>query len=112
MYNINSDKLILTSLPIAREFCYPTHDRHSRILTYSITQKNTGSYLPIEFSNDYLETWWVGGPFLYYGRLHVDKGIPEIIIAWDMLYDEYGNNTPPLWIVGEHQHKLRQCVNC
>lgn len=100
LYNINSDKLILTSLPIAREFCYPTHDRHSRILTYSITQKNTGSYLPIEFSNDYLETWWVGGPFLYYGRLHVDKGIPEIIIAWDMLYDEYGNNTPPLWIVG------------
>lgn len=100
LYDINYDKLIITGLPVAREFCYPTRDRHSHIVTYGIAGENSGCYLPIEYSDDFFETWWVGGPFLYYGRLHIDKGIPEIVRAWDMLYNEYGNNTPPLWIVG------------
>ncbi|RGG70449.1 glycosyltransferase [Ruminococcus sp. AF17-24] len=100
LYNIDYDRLILTGLPIAQEFSNPSHDKYGNVSTYSISQINVNSYLPLGYSANCLETWWINGPFLYYGRLHIDKGILEIIRAWSQLFEIYGDKTPPLWIAG------------
>ena len=100
LYDIELNKLVLTGLPIAPEFYNPSHDKYGNISTYSITGKSVRSIIPAEYSTDCLDTWWVRGPFLYYGRLHIDKGIPEIIKAWSMLFEKYGAETPSLWIAG------------
>ena len=100
LYNINFNKLILTGLPVALEFYSPSHDRYGRISTYSITNKSIRSLIPSEYNADFFGSWWVNGPFLYYGRLHVDKGILNIIKAWEILFEKYSTDTPPLWIAG------------
>lgn len=108
LYNIDYDKLILTGLPIAQEFTSPSHDKYGNISTYNISDFTAKSYLPLGYSVDYLETWWASGPFLYYGRLHVDKGILEIIKAWSMLFKKYRSQTPPLWIAGGTTKQIAQ----
>lgn len=44
--------------------------------------------------------WWNGGAFTYIGRIIADKGIVEIVKAWQNLYQNFEDNTPPLWLVG------------
>lgn len=100
LYDIDYDKLVLTGLPIAPEFITPTQNRYGCVSTYSITNKSISSRLPFGYKTDVLDEWWVNGPFIYYGRIHVDKGILEIIEAWHMLFEKYGELTAPLWIVG------------
>lgn len=100
LYDIEFSKLILTGLPIATEFSKPTHNKYGCVSTYSITNKSVSSFIPSGYNLETFDEWWVNGPFIYYGRLHIDKGIPEIIEAWHILYEKYGAQTPPLWVVG------------
>lgn len=44
--------------------------------------------------------WWNGGAFTYIGRMIADKGVAEIVQAWQRLYQDFGDSTPPLWLVG------------
>lgn len=44
--------------------------------------------------------WWALGAFCYFGRIITYKGIQEIILAWESLYNKYQDMMPPLWIIG------------
>lgn len=108
LYNISLEKLILTGLPIAKEFSHPSQNKYGCVSTYTITNKSTSSFLPSGYKADFFDKWWVNGPFVYYGRLHIDKGIVEIIEAWNILFKKYGELTPPLWIVGGVPMQIKQ----
>ena len=44
--------------------------------------------------------WWVNGAFCYIGRIVDQKGVKEIILAWEILYKKYLDLTPPMWFIG------------
>lgn len=44
--------------------------------------------------------WWINGAFCYIGRIVDQKGVKEIILAWEILYKKYLNLTPPMWFIG------------
>ena len=98
LYKIDKSKLIVTGLPISKEFYLPTKDKKENLLTYKIGN-STQYYLPTSNENSHKEQWCVEGSYVYFGRLHLDKGIKEIIHAWNNL-NKLHNNVPPLWIVG------------
>jgi glycosyltransferase involved in cell wall biosynthesis len=41
------------------------------------------------------------GYYLFIGRLVPEKGVPELLDAWDMLHARLGSNTPSLHLCGE-----------
>ena len=43
--------------------------------------------------------WWVNGAFCYIGRIVDQKGVKEIILAWEILYKKYLDLTPPMWFI-------------
>jgi hypothetical protein len=44
--------------------------------------------------------WWNEGPFLYFGRMGANKGVPEIVRAWLGLAARLGTRCPDLWLAG------------
>lgn len=44
--------------------------------------------------------WWWHRPFLYIGRMAEDKGVVQILNAWQELKSRFGEDCPPLWLVG------------
>ena len=44
--------------------------------------------------------WWWKRPFLYIGRIAEDKGVANILEAWMDLRSRFGEDCPPLWLVG------------
>lgn len=44
--------------------------------------------------------WWWKRPFLYIGRIAADKGVANILDAWIDLRSRFGEDCPPLWLVG------------
>ena len=98
-YNIPYSKLVLTGLPIDPSYKYPNQNRFGEILLYQIGNSKQ-CYIPADTVIDTLPNWWIDGPFLFFGRMHIDKGIAEIIRAWINLIEKFGSITPPLWIVG------------
>lgn len=44
--------------------------------------------------------WWHANAFLYFGRIHVNKGVVYILDAWLRLAGELGERCPDLWLAG------------
>lgn len=114
LYHIPENKLILTGLDVDKAFKIPAYDNAG---SYQLSKLNpeTFQYITIDHSSHYEDSlWWNNGAFLYYGRLHPDKGIFEIIACWLELKQKY-TDFPPLWIAGgtpEQIHKLRKRTGC
>lgn len=112
LYNIPLEKLILTGLEVENAFLNPSYDRSGNYKLNTISLIDT-PYISIdESSHTTPSLWWNKGAFLYYGRLHPDKGILEIINSWIELKQKYPQ-LPVLWIAGgspEQIHKLRKLI--
>lgn len=112
LYNISMDKLIVTGLEVENAFLNPSYDRTGNYKLNTITESNL-SYINIDQSSHTAPSlWWNKGAFLFYGRLHPDKGVLEIIDSWLELKKEY-SQLPSLWIAGgspEQIHKMRKLV--
>ena len=76
---------------------YPTNVRLSENMPAQYMPKPEAVTMPF---NDLLQDWTSMKAFLYFGRIHENKGIVQIISAWGHLYHQYGMETPPLWIAG------------
>lgn len=98
-YKISYSKLVLTGLPVDPSYEYPSQNKIGEVMLYRIGNSKQ-CYIPADTVIDTLQSWWIDGPFLFFGRMHIDKGIVEIIYAWINLIEQLGSITPPLWIVG------------
>lgn len=100
LYSIPHNKLILTGLDVNDAFRFPAYFKDG---SFSLTNiGNEKSYLNMANStNNFNDNckWWNDGSFLYFGRLHEDKGVLQIIQCWLELYKKL-NDFPSLWIVG------------
>lgn len=102
-YNINKSKLKVTGRIIEEEFLIPYLDLYENPRTVCFSNKMTHCYVNNPFPyqvDEKLPDWTRLKVFLYVGRIHKNKGIVQIILAWEQLYHKYGMSTPPLWIVG------------
>ena len=100
LYNINSKKIIVAGQAIGSAFLFPMHDINGFPL---IGFPNHFHNKIIPPSQQFLESrddFWTKKAFTYFGRIAIDKGIDIIIKAWCKLYEKYGEECPPLWIVG------------
>lgn len=112
LYHIPESKLILTGLDVDVAFKVPAYDRSGKY-QLSKLDTETSQYITIDKASHFEESfWWNNGAFLYYGRLHPDKGILEIIKCWLELKQQY-SDFPPLWIAGgtpEQIYKVRKQI--
>lgn len=102
-YNIPKDKLKVTGRIIEKEFLTPYLNLYENPRTVCFSENMPYSYIDNPFTYQLTETlldWTRLKAFLYVGRIHKNKGIRQIILAWQCLYNKYGTYTPPLWIVG------------
>ena len=91
-YNISETKIILVGRNVSSCFSNLSHDPSGNI--------NSSQMIKYVSRNLEMDEWWISGAFCYFGRIIPYKGIKEIILAWESLYNKYQNLMPPLWIVG------------
>lgn len=101
-YGIDYEKLVITGRWVEKEFKYPHHNLYGNPITYSFSANMPFHYLnlPCEITETDHADLSLLKAFLYIGRLHINKGISQILTSWLTLYKIYRKNTPPLWIVG------------
>lgn len=102
-YNVSKDKLIVTGRIIEKEFLAPYLNLYENPRTIYFSEDTPYCYIENLFTEQLtkiLPDWTQLKAFLYVGRIHENKGIRQIVLAWQHLYRKYGTYTPPLWIVG------------
>ena len=103
LYHVPVERILVTGLEIDSHFLHPDYDLTGTI-SFDRTLEETNAEVlglptpvyPIDGALD----WWTAKSFLYFGRLHQDKGLNYIFQAWLRLYKTLGCHTPPLWIAG------------
>ena len=116
LYGLSSDKLIVTGRWVDLRYRHPLYKENGAISTCSLGGKVPAHYLPLQLQSSPqrytgASAWWYRRGFLYLGRIHKNKGIPEIVASWLLLYQKFGDNTPPLWIVGGSPPQIDQMRN-
>lgn len=102
LYSVPEQKLVLSGLDVDDAFRFPSYLRDGSFLTNTLNGSSEKTYLNITNTQNNLindSRWWNDGAFLYFGRLHEDKGVPQIIECWLELYQKH-HNFPSLWIAG------------
>lgn len=100
LYRIAREKLLVCGLTVSKSFEYPDHDLYGSCYVAennSLIKIDSFPIRPI-YSDEILIL--SKKSFTFFGRLHVDKGILQILFAWKKVYDIMQNETPPLWIIG------------
>lgn len=93
-YDIAPHKIVVIGRTVADCFLTPSH------MTSGNINNQYDSHLSMDAIKNPSNTWWMDGAFCYLGRIVDQKGIKEIIQAWEKLFSKYGKLTPPLWLIG------------
>ena len=114
LYAIPPENLILAGLEVDNHYLYPAYNSRGEIrintLGNTIIEQQYLSYFSdINKNDDYL--WWNLKNFIYFGRIHKNKGIKQIIIAWMQAYEIIGEQMPNLWIVGGSPSQIEHFRN-
>ena len=114
LYSIPSEKLILAGLKVDSHYQFPAYNTRGEVRTNTLgnilsNQQYFSYFSGINRDDDYL--WWNRKNFIYFGRIHTNKGIKEIILAWLQAYEIIGKDMPNLWIVGGAPSQIEQFRN-
>lgn len=113
-YNIPAEKIVVSGRWIEKEYIYPYRDLEGNPRTFQFSDNFPVHYIAADteyLSENISEEWWHLKAFLYVGRIHVNKGITQIIAAWERLYKKLNTLTPPLWIVGGTPYEISTFKN-
>lgn len=105
LYGLPEQKLVVTGRWVNLRYRVPLYRDDGSIATNSLEGRMPVHYLPAQPASApkrYMDSsaWWQRKGYLYLGRIHENKGVPEIIAAWLSLYQKFGERTPPLWLAG------------
>ena len=105
LYGLPEQKLVVTGRWVDLRYRVPLYRDDGSISTNSLGGRVPVHYLPTQPASEpkrYIDSsaWWQRKGYLYLGRIHENKGVPEIISAWLSLYQKFGEQTPPLWLAG------------
>ena len=93
-YHIAPHKIVVIGRTVADCFLTPAHMPSGNI------DNQYDSHLSMDTIRNPSNTWWVDGAFCYLGRIVDQKGIKEIVQAWEKVFNKYRQLTPPLWLIG------------
>lgn len=114
LYSIPKERLLLAGLKVDNHYLSPAYNLRGevRINTLGNVQSNEQylSYFSHELEKDN-GLWWNRKNFIYFGRIHKNKGIKEILLAWKQALDIIGDNMPDLWIVGGAPNQIENFRN-
>lgn len=104
-YHIDPLKIIVCGQYISPTFLAPAHDSNGfpRMNAHLSNEKQEeiASLHNKAFQCTITgENFWLYKAFTYFGRMDINKGIPQIMEAWYLLYKKYGECCPPLWLAG------------
>lgn len=110
LYHIPEEKLFVTGRWIAEPYCNPVYLANGNVRTQMLTSQFPSHYLRSIYDESviYDSRFWNSKSFIYFGRIHENKGIIQIIQAWSELYQIYGSEMPALWIVGGAPHQIAE----
>lgn len=110
LYHIPKEKLFVTGRWIAETYCNPVYLANGNIRTQMLTPQFPSHYLHSTYGKSILydSIFWNSKSFIYFGRIHENKGVAQIIQAWSELYQIYKNEMPALWIVGGAPHQIAE----
>ena len=91
-YHIEPHKIMVVGRTVADCFLHPSH-----FPSGNLDQTISVNYSTIDLQDT---EWWINGAFCYIGRIVDQKGVKEIIRAWEILYKKYLDLTPPMWFIG------------
>lgn len=102
LYRLKADKLYITGRWIALPFRFPAYLPNGSICTLPLNSHFPTHYLKPDDINfiDNSGNFWNTKGFVYFGRIHENKGLPQILLAWCKLFNKNQQYTPPLWIIG------------
>lgn len=102
LYNQPEEKIFVTGRWIAQSYLAPAYYPNGHVRMHPLSAHFPVHY--IECSEDKCvcrnNAYWNTKGFIYFGRIHPNKGLPQIIAAWLELYQTYKSQMPALWIVG------------
>ena len=110
LYHISEEKLFVTGRWIAEIYCNPVYLANGNVRTQMLTPQFTCHYLSGNFDKNiiYNPEFWSSKSFIYFGRIHENKGIIQIIQAWSQLYQIYSDEMPALWIIGGNPNQIAE----
>src|SRR5699024_9493542 len=89
-YHIAPHKIVVIGRTVADCFLTPAHMPSGNI------DNQYDSHLSMDTISNPSNTWWIDGAFCYLGRIVDQKGIKEIVQAWEKVFNKYRQLTPPL----------------
>lgn len=113
-YNISPEKIVVSGRWIEKEYIYPYYNFMGKPRTYQFSTDFPVHYIEMDNKNldeSFFENWQPLKGYIYVGRIHVNKGITQIITAWKNLYQRFGEQTPPLWLVGGTPYEILDFKN-
>lgn len=110
LYHLPADKLYVTGRWIHESYRFPVYQSNGLIRTQLITPAFPTHYLKssLPFKQPDNPAFWNTKSFIYFGRIHENKGVPQIIYVWLELYSIYGADTPALWIIGGSAEQISE----
>lgn len=83
LYSISAEKLILAGLKVDSHYQFPAYNARGEVRTNTLgnilsSQQYFSYFSGINRDDDYL--WWNRKNFIYFGRIHTNKGIKEIFL--------------------------------
>lgn len=116
LYKVPYSRLLLTGRHISDAYKSPDYLKNGSSKIHSLVNGEPSKYYQlnkIQLEKDFEAGITNETSFIYFGRLHVDKGILIIIRSWLELYKDYGDEMPNLWIVGgvpDQIHEIRSII--
>lgn len=104
-YHITPFKIIVCGQYISPAFWAPAHDSNGFPKMNAHLSDENQSEIASQYNNALQratagENFWLYKAFTYFGRMDINKGIPQIMEAWYSLYKQYRECCPPLWLAG------------
>lgn len=106
-YQLSEDKVIVEGQSVAEAFHKPLYDSYGM----PVTLGDAASKLQLEklkTADTTDDLWWNEKAFIYVGRITVQKGVNIIIQAWLRLAEQYQDQIPALWIVGNTPYEIQK----
>lgn len=110
LYHMPKEKMFTTGRWIAETYCNPVYLANGNIRTQKLTPQFPSHYLCNSYDKNIIcdSAFWNSKSFIYFGRIHENKGVIQIMQAWFELYQIYKHEMPALWIIGGVPHQIAE----
>lgn len=103
LYGIDGSKILVAGQYVHTTFTMPMHnDNGFPRLRANLTLSNQSNIANRNLPSGTwgIGAWWHKKAFIYIGRMHVDKGVCQIVRAWHKLYRRRNGDCASLWLAG------------